>query len=113
MENKSVFLEVFGDYPLNRVLDFLIVYEDFDYSMKEIAKKSGVGYSTLKLFWGDLVKYKIVKQTRAIGKAKLYKLNIVNPIVQKFKNFYWTVTKVEIDKYLVKENLKEAIKLKH
>ena len=33
MENKTIFLEIFGDSPTLRVLDFLIVNEDFDYSM--------------------------------------------------------------------------------
>ena len=50
-EDKSVFLEIFGDSPILRVLDFLVVNEEFDYSMTDIAKLSGVGYSTLKLFW--------------------------------------------------------------
>ncbi len=89
MKSKSVFLQTFGDTPINRVLDFLVVYEDFDYPMIEIAKKAGVGYATLKLFWEDLTKRKIVVQTRAIGKAKLYKLNTNNPIVQQFKKMYW------------------------
>ncbi len=93
MENeKSIFLDLFGDYPLNRVLDFLITYEGFDYSMVEIAEKSRVGYSTLKLFWPHLVENKIVIQTRKIGNAKLFKLNISNPIVKKFSDFYWAVT---------------------
>ena len=50
METKTAFLQVFGDSPMLRVLDFLIVNEDFDYSMTDIASQSGVGYSTLKLF---------------------------------------------------------------
>lgn len=89
---KSIFLEVMGNYPINRVLDFLIIHEDFDYSMKEIAVKSGVGYSTLKLFWKDLVNSGIMEFTRNIGKAKLYKLNKKNSIVEQFKKLYWTIT---------------------
>ncbi|MBU1203750.1 MAG: hypothetical protein KKG60_01645 [Nanoarchaeota archaeon] len=100
MENKSIFLKVFGDYPLNKVMDFLITYEDFDYPMKEIAVKSGVGYSTLKLFWKHLVKFGIVKHTRDIGNAKLFKLNVENQIVKKFSKFYLDLAKVETEKYL-------------
>ncbi len=37
MENKSLFVEFFGDYPLIRVLDFLIEQEGFDYSEKRYA----------------------------------------------------------------------------
>ena len=51
METKTAFLQIFGDSPMLKEMDFLIVNEDFDYSMTDIAKLSGVGYSTLKLFW--------------------------------------------------------------
>ena len=96
MENKTIFLEIFGDSPILRVLDFLIVNEDFDYSMTDIASISGIGYSTLKLFWKKLEENNIVKQTRIVGKAKMYKLNFSNPIVKKFRDFYWETTKQKI-----------------
>ena len=93
METKTAFLQVFGDSPMLRVLDFLIVNEDFDYSMTDIATQSGVGYSTLKLFWRKLEESKIVKQTRFVGKAKMYRLNFDNIIIKKFRDFYWETTK--------------------
>ena len=97
MENeKSAFLEVFGDSPILRVLDFLVVNEDFDYSMTDIANLSGVGYSTLKLFWDRLEESSIVTQTRTVGKAKMYRLNFANPIVKKFRDFYWETTKQKV-----------------
>lgn len=101
MEDKSAFLQTFGDSPINRVLDFLIVYEDFDYPMIEIAQKAGVGYSTLKIFWNELEKRKIVLKTRVIGNAKLYKLNIKNPVVQQFKKLYWTTIEKQVPKELI------------
>ena len=105
MENdKTVFLDVFGDSPVLRVLDFLIVNEDFDYSMTDIAKHSGVGYSTLKLFWSTLEKNKIVIHVRIVGKAKMYKLNFSNSVVKKFRDFYWETTKQKVH-----EELKEEI----
>src|SRR3989344_1842374 len=93
MENKTIFLEIFGDSPILRVLDFLIVNEDFDYSMTDIASLSGVGYSTLKLFWERLESEGIVVKTRIVGKAKMYKLNTANPVIKKFRDFYWETTK--------------------
>ncbi len=92
MQEKSLFLKTFGDSPKLKVMDFLIVSGSLDYSMKEIAEKSGVGYSTLRLFWKELVKSKIVIHTRDIGKAKLFKLNIKNPVVKKFDKMYWETT---------------------
>ena len=102
METKTAFLQIFGDSPMLRIMDFLVVNEDFDYSMTDIAHKSGVGYSTLKLFWKKLVESKIVKQTRIVGKAKMFRLNFENSVVKKFRDFYWETTK-----HSVHESLKE------
>ena len=92
MEGKTAFLEIFGESPVLKVLDFLVVNEDFDYSMTDISELSEVGYSTLKLFWGRLENAGMVAQTRAVGKAKMYKLNMANPLVKKFRDFYWATT---------------------
>jgi len=103
MESKTVFLELFGDSPILRVLDFLVVNEDFDYSMTDIARLSGVGYSTLKLFWSRLEEQGIVKNVRTVGKAKMYKLDLSNPIVMKFRDFYWETTKQKVHDGLEEE----------
>ena len=105
METKTAFLQVFGDSPMLRVLDFLIVNEDFDYSMTDIASQSGVGYSTLKLFWKKLEESKIVKQTRVVGKAKMYRLNFDNPVVKKFRYFYWETTKQAVHEEVKEKRL--------
>ncbi|MBU1076428.1 MAG: ArsR family transcriptional regulator [Spirochaetes bacterium] len=93
MEDRSIFREIMGDSPRNRILDFLITFKDYDYSMSDIAENSGVGWSTLNLFWKDLEKYEIVKFTRNVGKAKMYKLNDSNPIVKKIMEMHWTIIK--------------------
>lgn len=105
MENKTLFLQIFGDSPILRVLDFLVVNEDFDYSMTDIANLSEVGYSTLKLFWSRLEKEKIVVNTRIVGRAKMYKLNLSNPIINKFREFYWETTKQKIHENIKEENI--------
>jgi len=96
MVEKTVFLSIFGDSPILRVMDFLVVNEDFDYSMTDIASLSNVGYSTLKLFWTKLENEGIVVNVRTVGKAKMYKLNLANPVVKKFRDFYWETTKQKV-----------------
>lgn len=108
MENKTVFLEIFGDTPILRVLDFFVVNEEFDYSMTDIANLSGIGYSTLKLFWERLEREGIVTNTRTVGKAKMYRLNLANPIMKKFRDFYWETTKQHIH-----GKVKEGMVVKH
>lgn len=105
MEEKSIFLQVFGDSPKLRIVDFLLVHSDFDYAMKDIALKSGVGYSTLRLFWKDLIKNNIVEFTRTLGKAKLYRLNRNNPAVKAFEKMYWEVT----DKIIEQRHVKKKV----
>ncbi len=106
MSSKTVFLKVFGDSPVLRVLDFLIVNEDFDYSMTDIAKLSGVGYSTLKLFWPELEKNSVVTNTRTVGKARMYRLNFDNPVVKRLKDFYWETTKQHVHNSIAKKTVK-------
>ena len=91
-----MFLKVEGDSPKNRIWDFLIVHSEFDYSMKEISKYSGISYTTMKRLWKDFRKKKIVIETRIIGKAKMYKLNVENPVVKKFIDFFWQVIENEL-----------------
>ena len=106
VEPESAFLEVFGETPLLKVLDFLVIHENFDYSMSDIARLSEVGYATLKLFWPRLEQYKIVMQTRKVGKAKMYRLNYQNPVAKKFRELYWEVTKTVVHDELKDEKIK-------
>jgi len=105
METKTAFINVFGDTPILRAMDFLIVNEDFDYSMTDIAHLSGIGYSTLKLFWQNLENKEIVINTRTVGKAKMYRLNLDNPVVKKFRDFYWETTKQAVHKEVHEKEL--------
>lgn len=92
-QNNSVLVEIFGSNPVMKVLDFLITFQLFDYSLTEIAKNSGVGYSTLQTFWNNLERNNIVIKTRRIGKSDLYKLNTDNPAVKQLLKLDWNFTK--------------------
>ena len=97
---KSVFLQEEGNTPKNRIWGFLIVHSEYDYSMKDIARYSGVGYTTLKNIWKEFRGKKIVLQTRVVGKAKMYRLNLKNPVVNKFIDYYWAVVESAVEKEL-------------
>jgi predicted transcriptional regulator len=93
MSNETIFLEVFGNNPIMKVLDFLISFQLFDYPLTEIAKNSEVSYSTLQTFWDKLEKNNIVVKTRRVGKSDLYKLNTKNPAVQQLIKLDWNLIK--------------------
>ena len=105
MEDQTAFVETFGSSPLIKVLDFFMTYREFDYSLTDIAKESGVSWTTLNSFFFKLVEKGVVKETRQVGRAKLYKLNADNPIVQKLIEINNLVTSRAVDEELEKQEV--------
>lgn len=102
---QSVFLKREGFTPKNKVLDFLITSQEFDYSLKDIAELSEISYPCIKQLKKELIKDGWIIMTRKVGMAQMYKLNIKNTKVQKFIEFYWSVVNEEVEKELgIKEN---------
>jgi len=90
---ESIFLKVVGNSPKLRVLDFLLTFQTFDYSLTDIAKNSEISYTSLMAFWPDLVKQGIVIETRKVGKARMFKLNEKSSIVKQLLKLQWTIAK--------------------
>ena len=105
MEDTTAFIEVFGSSPLIKALDFLMTYREFDYSLSDIAKESGIGWNTLHSFFFKLVEKGIVKKTRQVGRAKLYKLNTDSAIVKKLIEINNLVTSKAVDEELKRQEL--------
>jgi len=95
-ENKSAFLEYFGDTPKLRFLDFLIGNHFFDFNMTDMARESNISYNSLKDFFGDFLEKGIIIKTRRVGKSDMYKLNMDNIIAQNFLKFAWFLTKQDL-----------------
>lgn len=103
MKETTIFREALGNSPVIRVLDFLIEGRGLDYSLSDIAENSNIGWTTLHRIWDKLIKLEIVKQTREIGRAKLFKLNEENPVVKELIKLYDTLLYQETEKYLSKK----------
>ena len=88
-----------------RILNFLILGKDFDYSMTDIANGSNVGWTSFTRAWKELEKRMAVTKTRNIGRAKLYKLNTQDPTVQKLIKLHWEIIKTETNKMLGKKKI--------
>ncbi|HII16835.1 TPA: hypothetical protein HA361_02890 [Candidatus Woesearchaeota archaeon] len=97
MEEKSLFIDLMGDSPTIRVMDYLLTERDLDFSITDMAKNSGIGRTTMYRIWDGLLKNNIILPTRVIGKAKLYKLNKESFVIKKL---------IEIDDRLMIEDLK-------
>ncbi|GAI10300.1 unnamed protein product, partial [marine sediment metagenome] len=75
------------------IIGLEVILRFFDYPLTEIAKNSGVSYSTLQTFWDKLEKNNIIIKTRRVGKSDLYKLNTNNPAVQQLIKLDWKLIK--------------------
>jgi len=95
-ENKSVFLEYFGDTPKLRFLDFLIGNHFFDFNMTDMAREANISFNSLKSFFDKFLEKGIIIKTRRVGKSDMYKLNMDNIIAQNFLKFAWFLTKQDL-----------------
>ena len=92
-QNKSLFLNYFGDTPQLRVMDFLIDNHFFDYPVTEIAREANVSYNSIKIFFPQLIKSEILIFTRKIGKSNYYKFNLNHPFVKNLIKLEWGLVK--------------------
>ena len=104
-ENKSAFLEYFGDTPKLRFLDFLIGNHFFDFNMTDMAKEANISYNSLKSFFKGFLEKGIIVKTRRVGKSNMYKLNMDNIIAQNFLKFAWFLTKQDLRVEIPKESV--------
>lgn len=75
--------ELFETHAIVKILDFLTLYKDFEYTRTDIAKEIGISRRTLYEVFPTLEKYDLVTITRSLGNVKLYKLNTENPIAKR------------------------------
>jgi len=101
-EEKSLFLQFIGDSPTTRLLQHLIEGRDFDYTLTDLMN-AGLSWSTLNRIFPQFIQNKIVLQTRAIGRIKLYKINMQNLFVKKI---------VELYDAMISKRLNEKTKIK-
>ncbi len=109
--NPPTLQKVFGDSGVARILDFLTLYRHFDYSKTEIARNSGVGWRTLFRIWPPLERYGIVKMTRQIGRAKMYRLDTDSPVAKVLTKLALEIASVDARKITKEELAKEPIEV--
>ena len=78
---------VFGDKPIPKVLDFLLAHRHWDYPLSAIEEATGISYRTLQVVVPELVKSRMIRETREVGKAKMYAVNFDSLLVQKLHAF--------------------------
>jgi len=102
---KSLLLQLTGEMPLFKIIDFLIENKGIDFSKKDIAEGAEISRASLFNYWNELEMYGIVRVTRQFGKTKLYTLNSNNIITKRILD----LEKALISKALEKEQKKELL----
>ena len=101
MTQTSLLLNLTGDMPLFKVIDFLLENKGMDFSKTDISKGAEISRASLFNYWPELENHGIVKVTRSFGNTKLYTLNSKNPVTQKI---------IELEKALISEKLENTNK---
>ncbi|MFC1691326.1 hypothetical protein ACFL0W_04030 [Nanoarchaeota archaeon] len=102
MKEKSLLLQLTGELPLFKVIDFLVDNKGSDFSKKEIAEGSDISRASLFNYWKELELHGIVRKTRQYGKTKLYTLNTKSIITKRI---------LDLEKALISEALNKSRKV--
>lgn len=92
---ESLLLKAFGNSPKLRIIDIFLTNPLFDFSKNELARELGMSKQTLYKCFKDLEDLEMIKITRKIGRANLYRINLENPMV-KMLNEYVTQLSLQI-----------------
>ena len=84
---ESLFLDYVGDSPRMRVLQHLIEGKNFDFTLTDMLN-AGVSWGTLNTLIPKMLKLGIIKKTRKIGRATLYKINQDNIVANGLIELY-------------------------
>lgn len=110
MEEESTFVRLLGNSPMIKVLDFLLVDRESDYSKKELAENSGISYNTLKSILPYLASNEIIIKTRRIGKQDMFKLNTENKYVRDMMTLFDSLIKHSIEEAKERTKVVQVVK---
>jgi DNA-binding transcriptional regulator GbsR (MarR family) len=88
---------IFKNSPA-RVLDFLILNQNFDYSAAEISTITGIPLRTVQRVMPHLVQKELVKETGKIGNTRMYTINSKSELSELLRQYVLTRINIDIDK---------------
>jgi|ERR687885_2151666 predicted AAA+ superfamily ATPase len=81
----------------SRVLDFLILNWNFDYSASEISRTTQIPIRTLQRVLPHLVEKELIKETGKVGNTKMYVLNSESKLVGALRQYVLAAININID----------------
>ena len=94
----SLLLKAIGDSPKLRIIDIFLTNPFFDFSKNELVRELGMSKQTLYKYFRDLEELEIVRATRKIGRATLYKINPENAMVKMLNEYTTKLSLQEAEK---------------
>lgn len=80
----------------SRILDHMVTMKDFDYSITDISRISGVGFKTTLGIVHKLEDQEVFLKTRNVGKANMYKLNLESTQSKYISNLAFEIAKKRV-----------------
>lgn len=105
-EERSLFVQTFGDTPYIRAIDFLMENDISDFSLQDICDHLGLARNTVSKVIETLLAMNIVEYTREVGRAKMIQINRKNEVVQQLIELDFKLSKHYADKAM-KDKIKE------
>ena len=102
-EYESILIKTLGDSPKLRIVDFFLDNPLFDFTKKEVIEALGMSKQTFYKYFPELEEYGIVKISRKIGRAKLYRINVEHPLVKMLRDYETKMSKEMAEKAKMKK----------
>jgi DNA-binding MarR family transcriptional regulator len=96
---------LFGKSAIARVLDFMHIFDCWDYNIKDIAENSGVSPRHATTAITKLEKLEFIKKTRTIGNSQMYQYNTESKAAMTLDKFTLLLADQEVQKIIEQENL--------
>ncbi|MGB9660353.1 MAG: winged helix-turn-helix domain-containing protein [Nitrososphaerales archaeon] len=80
---ESLLIKVLGNSPKMRIIDIFLTNPYFDFSKEELTKELGMSKQTIYKNFKDLEELGVVKISRKIGRATMYRINREHPLVKR------------------------------
>lgn len=87
----------------SKILDHIVTMKEFDYSISDISRISGVNFKTTLNITHRLEEQEVIKKTRTVGKAMMYKLNSDSPQAKSISTLIFEIAKKRNSKF-IKQN---------
>ncbi|MCK5107184.1 MAG: winged helix-turn-helix transcriptional regulator [Nanoarchaeota archaeon] len=90
---KPLFENIFGEGSVIKVLDFLVMGKNFDFTLSHISNGTGLSRTAVRNSINDLIERGIVMVSREVGKSKYYAINKIDKKFNILERLYKLIEK--------------------